>query len=112
MNPDLEIGAFLTERARFPHIPPVAGFLEYRRGRREPMTLGIFQGFVANQGDAWRFTLDSLGRYFERVMARHSGAEKVDLPPRPLIELADEAVPAEAGERLGEVLPAARTLVV
>src|SRR5205807_4815412 len=31
LNPDLEIGAFLTERAGFDHIPPAAGALEYRR---------------------------------------------------------------------------------
>jgi len=111
VNPDLEIGTFLTERARFPHIPPVAGFLEYRRGRRrEPMTLGIFLGFVPNQGDAWRYTLDSLGRYFERVMARQSGSEEAVLPPEPLLDLAGEPIPDRAGEWMGEYLPAARAL--
>ncbi|GAB4361935.1 MAG: maltose alpha-D-glucosyltransferase [Deltaproteobacteria bacterium] len=110
VNPDLEIGAFLTEKARFPHIPPVAGFLEYRRERREPMTLGIFQGFVPNQGDAWHYTLDSLGRYFEQVMARHPSERECALPDRPLIDLAGEGVPEEAGKWLGEYLPAARLL--
>lgn len=110
VNPDLEIGTFLTERARFPHIPPVAGFLEYRRGRKEPMTLGIFQGFVRNHGDAWRYTLDSLGRYFERVMARHSGAGDAVSPAKPLLARAVEPLPSEAGEWLGEYLPVARML--
>ncbi len=29
MNPDLEIGRFLSERLHFPHVPAVAGWLEY-----------------------------------------------------------------------------------
>jgi len=110
VNPDLEIGAFLTEKAAFPHISPVAGFLEYRRGRKEPMTLGIFQGFVRNQGDAWRYTLDILGRYFERVMARPQGSKEIECPAKSPLSLAGEPLPAEAGELMGEYLPAARAL--
>jgi maltose alpha-D-glucosyltransferase/alpha-amylase len=41
VNPDLEVTRALTEQA-FPHVPPVAGYLEIRRDRRsEPMTLGF-----------------------------------------------------------------------
>ncbi len=66
INPDLEVGAFLTA-AGFAHIPPVGGALEYRSEKGEPATLGILQGFVRNEGDAWSFTLDALSRYYERV---------------------------------------------
>jgi len=74
-NPDLEIGRFLTEQTDFRNIPPVAGSLEYRPGRSrsqtgEPATLAVLQGYVGNEGDAWRFTLDFLSRYFERVLSR------------------------------------------
>ena len=74
-NPDLEIGRFLTEQTDFRNIPPVAGSLEYRPERSrdrsgEPATLAILQGYVDNEGDAWRFTLDFLSRYFERVLSR------------------------------------------
>jgi len=71
-NPDLEIGRFLTERARFPHIPSVAGALEYRAGEGEPTTLGILQAYVVNEGDAWSYTLDQLERYFECVLTIRS----------------------------------------
>src|SRR5437588_10041299 len=39
-NPDLEIGRFLSERARFPHIPALCCDLEYRdpRATDEPAT--------------------------------------------------------------------------
>ena len=30
LNPDLEIGAFLTEKSSFRNVPPLAGYIEYR----------------------------------------------------------------------------------
>ena len=33
------------------------------------MSLAVLQSYVANEGDAWQYTLDSLGRYFEEVLA-------------------------------------------
>ena len=85
------MGRFLTERAGFPHIPAVAGALEYRVGRREPMTLGILQAFVANEGDAWRFTLDQLESYYERALALHR--TEVPVPEGSLLELIEEDPP-------------------
>ena len=65
-NPDLEIGAFLTEEARFPHVPPLLGGIEYRPRRGEAIAVAVLHAFVPNQGDAWAFTLravaDALGR--------------------------------------------------
>lgn len=67
MNPDLEIGIFLTEKARFKNIPPVAGSLEYLPQNGPSATVGILQGFVPNQGDAWRFTLRHLAAFWKEV---------------------------------------------
>jgi maltose alpha-D-glucosyltransferase/alpha-amylase len=69
VNPELEIGRFLVEKARFPHVAPVAGALEYRVGRREPTTLATLHGRVPNEGDAWSYAIDSVDRYFDRVLA-------------------------------------------
>ncbi|HEV2394279.1 MAG TPA: maltose alpha-D-glucosyltransferase [Verrucomicrobiae bacterium] len=66
VNPDLEIGRFLTER-NFPNLPPVSGWLEYRRQTGEEFTLGILTRFLAQAQDAWSYTLDMLSRYFERI---------------------------------------------
>jgi maltose alpha-D-glucosyltransferase/alpha-amylase len=77
-NPDLEIGRFLTERTRFTHIPRVAGYLEYKVGRREPMTVGILQAWVENEGDAWRWTLDHLRRMYADVLVEGRAAVPVD----------------------------------
>jgi maltose alpha-D-glucosyltransferase/alpha-amylase len=118
INPDLEIGRFLTRSTDFRHAPPVAGGLELRDGGRgrEPATLAVLQGFVANEGDAWSFTLDALGRYFERARTGWGRGDfgRAPVPDRPLLELVEvaggEHPPAELYERIGTYLPAVRLL--
>ena len=68
-NPDLEIGRYLTEEARFGNTPPLAGAIEYEGPDGELTTLGLLQGFVDNQGDGWSYTLDYLSRYLEERAA-------------------------------------------
>jgi maltose alpha-D-glucosyltransferase/alpha-amylase len=65
VNPELEVGRFLTEVARFANCVPVAGAVEYAAGGAEPATLALLQAFVPNQGDGWSFTLDYLKRSLE-----------------------------------------------
>ena len=64
INPDLEIGAFLTEKARFANTPQVAGSLKYVRSDGKESAQGILQAFVPNQGDAWSYTLKSLNQFY------------------------------------------------
>jgi maltose alpha-D-glucosyltransferase/alpha-amylase len=113
INPDLEVGRFLTERTTFRCSPPVAGWLAIRdeRDGREPLTLGVLHGFVANEGDAWSYTLDVLGRYFERVLTsagdHHAFAPVIR---EPLLKLAEQEAPADVRERIGIYLESARLL--
>jgi maltose alpha-D-glucosyltransferase / alpha-amylase len=65
VNPELEIGRYLTEVARFPNIVPVAGAAEYRGQDGTVMTLALLQAFVMNQGDGWDFTVNYLVRFLE-----------------------------------------------
>ncbi len=109
-NPDLEIGRFLTEKTAFAHVPPVAGALEYRRGRAEPVTLGVLQGLIANEGDAWQYTLDEVARYFEQVLSRRVEEEGVPVPDKPLLLMAEEEIPAEAADLIGPYLESAKLL--
>ncbi len=69
VNPDFEVGRLLTEHAQLPHAPKVVGELEYRSENGWQSTVAILHEFVPNVGDAWTYTLDELGRYFERVQA-------------------------------------------
>ncbi|MBX6312552.1 MAG: putative maltokinase [Isosphaeraceae bacterium] len=70
INPDFEIGRFLSERTTFDRIPKTAGALEYDRPGAEPITLAILQGLVPNQGTGWEHALDELERYYARVSLR------------------------------------------
>ena len=66
INPELEMGRFLTEVAAFPNAAPLAGALEYQDGETGTViALALLQGFVANQGDAWSFTQEYLKRFLE-----------------------------------------------
>lgn len=53
-NPDYEIGRFLTQRARFAHVPRLVGALHYVFGDAPPMTLLQAQEWISNRGDAWQ----------------------------------------------------------
>ena len=105
-HPDFEIGRFLTEHAAFPHTPQVAGAIEYRFDD-ETRTVAILSQFVPNEGDAWQYTLDELGHYYERVAA----AGEVPAPAGgALIGLARAGLPADAAAWMGPYLNAAQLL--
>jgi maltose alpha-D-glucosyltransferase/alpha-amylase len=103
-NPDLEIGLFLGERTSYRNTPPVCGALSYERRREAPITLGILHALVRDARDAWRYTLDTLDQYFERLVAH----PELALPP--LDEGSVEHVPANVIELVGHYLDAARLL--
>ncbi|HEU5015990.1 MAG TPA: maltose alpha-D-glucosyltransferase [Roseiflexaceae bacterium] len=111
VNPDLEIGRYLTEQRSFPYTAPLAGALEYRRPGSEPMTLALLQGFVPNEGDAWNYTLDALGRFFERALTTE--VPLPEMPPlatRAMIDATEEEIPDLACEMVGTYIEQARLL--
>lgn len=103
MNPDLEIGRFLTEKESFPNIPLFAGAIEYRRPGSLPVVLGILQSFVPNQGDAWKYTLDSLRGYFERAVSRKGEIGVIQKAPTSILETASQEIPLLFKELIGGV---------
>jgi predicted trehalose synthase len=66
-NPDVEIGHFLTEVARFPRIAPFLGEITMTLPGGERTTVAMLQGLVANQGDGWRWFLEQLAGFFAAV---------------------------------------------
>ncbi|MDX6526224.1 MAG: maltose alpha-D-glucosyltransferase / alpha-amylase, partial [Gaiellales bacterium] len=106
-NPDVEISRALTERTALAHVAPLRGSLEYRPPSGEPSTLALLQQYVPNEGDAWRFTLDSIDRFFEDALAL--GGEP-PLPVGSLIELSQQEPPPLAHETIGGYLESARGL--
>ena len=108
ISPDLEMSRFLTERAGFAHTPKLAGWLDYRVGREEPLTIGVMHGFVHNHGDTWEYTRRELNRYFERAATR---TQLVPPPGRALVDLLTEKSPDRAGsDMVGVYLDVARLL--
>lgn len=70
INPDMEIVRFLSETTSFENSPKYAGSIEYVDNEGKVTVLGLLQGKVENQGEAWGMTMDSVGRFFERVIAK------------------------------------------
>jgi maltose alpha-D-glucosyltransferase / alpha-amylase len=67
VNPDLEMSGFLTEKAGYQNTPQLLGALEYHASNGRRMTQGILQAFVANQGDAWQYTMKSISTFYREV---------------------------------------------
>jgi maltose alpha-D-glucosyltransferase / alpha-amylase len=64
VNPEIEVGRFLTQTVPFPHVPPLLGIVELEQnGTRS--ALAVVHGFVGNQGDAWTVTSAYLERFVE-----------------------------------------------
>lgn len=103
INPELEIGRFLTEKTSFPHSPPYVGAIEYRQPYLEPIVIGLLQGFVPNQGDVWRYTLDAVGRYFERVLSRTQDIQQVPEEPASLLGIDFQAIPPLLQDLIGGI---------
>ena len=109
LNPDLEIGSFLTEHTSFRNIPALAGHLEYASDGGRITSLGLLQAFVVNQGDAWQFTLRALAEYYAK--ARQMGRLATDgNPVQTILSLSEQAIPEVAQQRIGSYLNSAALL--
>jgi len=109
VNPDLEIGRFLTRKG-FASIPPVAGSIEYRKGRDGMSTLAVLKDYIPNQGDAWTHTMDVLDRFFEALLAQPL-ERRVAVPPvHAFLDLVNEDPPVETMDLIGPYLETARLL--
>ena len=108
VNPELEIGRFLTERTSFVNIPPLLGALEYHSGNQPVRSMAILQSYVPNKGDAWQYTLDSLEQYFRSVPA--DPASKAPPVPRQHLLSIHREPPLLAINTFGSYLNSARLL--
>jgi predicted trehalose synthase len=93
-NPEEEMTRFLTERARFPHTPRLAGHLEYRRAGARA-TLAVVQELVTGARDGWEWMLAGLEAFYQAAR-RVPGVD-----PARLRSLAGPTL--DALERLGAV---------
>ena len=112
VNPELELESFLTDNLDFPHAPPLAGSIEYVAPRHTPVTIGVIEGFVHNEGNAWNYTLEYVERYFEAVLAKTPLPEvpAEAMPHETLVQLAGKSPPNLAESMFGPYLQSAGLL--
>lgn len=110
INPDLEIGRFLTQKKCLEHLASIAGFLEYRRPGAEPTTVGILQELIVNSRSSWEYTLDSLRDYFDRVMVQQVSGADIPVPSGSLLDLLSGEIPEPVFLNIGSYLANAQLL--
>jgi len=68
LQPDVEVGRFLTETAGFANTPAYLGSAIFQTSDGQANTLATAFSFVQNQGDAWTALLDALTRDLEAFL--------------------------------------------
>jgi maltose alpha-D-glucosyltransferase/alpha-amylase len=61
----------------------------------------LLQSAIPNESDGWVLTLDSVGRYYERVLGRKADLQNQTTPPGPLLEELIGGVYPEKAKLLG-----------
>ena len=101
-QPEEELARYLTETREFPATPRYVGGLQYTSSLGGPVaTIALLFNFVQNQGDGWSYTVDALGRYFERVLADRPQLDD----PAAVVDVIGAIHPErvrQLGQRLGE----------
>ena len=98
INPEIEMGRFLTEVAGFANTPALLGSVELIEGDRRS-AIGIVHAFVINQGDAWTVTAAYLDRFVDEQ--RLLGAS--DHPGESEEQTAYLRYMSQTGRRVGEM---------
>jgi maltose alpha-D-glucosyltransferase / alpha-amylase len=109
INPDLEILKLLTAQ-KFPHALQLAGALEYRNGKGEASTVAILTSFVPKAKDAWEYTMDSLGKFYERVETLPPAERAPQMPAADVTKLAAAELSEPAKNLLGTYMESARLI--
>lgn len=99
---DYELGAFLTSRVGFSHVPPVVGAIEYVPVAGPTTTLAVLQGYVPNRGDGWTRILEHLGGLRDLAVKR-AQHEPIDASRLDAIVRTSAASMLGALRRLGAV---------
>jgi maltose alpha-D-glucosyltransferase/alpha-amylase len=83
INPEIEVGRFLTEVAGFANSPALLGSVELVEGNNRS-AIAVVHAFVENQGDAWTVTSAYLDRFVDeqRLLAatEHPSESEEQIP--------------------------------
>ncbi len=110
LNPDLEVGLHLNH-ARFENAPRVLASLRHTDADGTERTVAIVHEVVPNEGDAWSYVRDEVGRFYERALAGGVEPEPGTWDRRAgLMSLAARELPEVAHEMADSLLYAIDTL--
>ena len=74
LNPELELGAYLSEEAGFAAVAPLAGFAELVSARHGTETVAVAQAFIADGEDAYESIAEALTAW---ILAPGRGQRRV-----------------------------------
>ena len=72
INPEIEIGRFLTEVSPFPHVAALCGTLEHHDADGETTAIAVVHQYVPNEGSGWDYTIAHLRRLVDDALAQPS----------------------------------------
>lgn len=96
IHPEVEICSYLGARG-YPNIAPLLGEVQRVDAQGISYTLMILQGFISNQGDAWQWIQNTLGRALRDRLS--AGTSSMDVQYPAIVEL--ESFANLLGQRLG-----------
>src|SRR6185295_1166426 len=98
INPEVEVGRFLTEVAGFANSPALLGSVEFVEGERRS-AVAVVHAFIQNQGDAWTVTSAYLDRFVDEQRVLASG----DAPVESEEQVAYLRYMSQTGRRVAEM---------
>jgi maltose alpha-D-glucosyltransferase / alpha-amylase len=110
LNPDCEVGLYLTEHTHFDAVPAFLGSIEYAPGKGEATTLAMLQALVSNEGDGWSSTVEELERYYESCAPLAFPAEGAASCVTHPMDLAEQPASQVVRHHVGIYLDSAATL--
>jgi maltose alpha-D-glucosyltransferase/alpha-amylase len=110
-NPELEMGRFLNSHS-FPHCQTLVAGIDYAARGGDRFTLAVAHAFIPSSITAWDFTLDALGRYYDRVITWVAQGQSATIPQTEPVQLLQPDFPAPVAETIGTFLESARLLGV
>ena len=69
IQPGEEMLHFFETTPGFSNVPSLDGVVKYTEHWKKPLTIGIVNEYIPNQGTAWHYFGDALGRYFDKVLS-------------------------------------------
>jgi maltose alpha-D-glucosyltransferase/alpha-amylase len=93
VNPDAEISKYLTEYTGFSNFPAYVGTLKWQRENSDSLSIGLLLQYVANESDAWTYTLGSISRYLTQAATQKEKLKDLAGPTTSIDEIDPQDVP-------------------